>query len=274
MIEQEGKDNLPIIVDRIREMATLLDTYPNDYIYFEITDESDTVKRTKLYTRLENKGLVRNIVANDLNFPNNHEGALRYVKENSDKKIRKERDRRASTVLADVLITANGDIDFDELSIELYNMKYHSFPVGNFGKTKEDITMFIRGRKNKGGNLELLFFKQKGLLPDYGFTKDIPRILEKNLILNSLPNYVQEKGFTTEAERLKTSFQEIRDLDLETARNKLNEEIQKIQYKDILKEFVQQLNEGHTEFPEYVQSVADTLSETGYYETSVSTIEV
>ena len=274
MIEQEGNDNLPIIEDRIREMATLLDTYPNDYISFEITDESENVKRTKIYNRLEKKGLVRNIVANSLNFPDNQDVVIRYAKENSDKKIRKERDRRASTILANVLITANGDIDFDVLSIELYNMIYRSYPVGRFGKTEEDIPMFIRGRKSKEGNLELLSFKQNGPLPNYEFTKNLPQMLEKNLILNALPNYVQEKGFTTEAERLKTSFQEIKDLDLESARSKLNEEIQKIQYKGILRGFVQQLDEDYTEFPEYVQSVADTLSETRYYETSVSTIEM
>jgi hypothetical protein len=283
IVEQVPLSTKDIIDSKIREVYSFIgesDEGLQKFIGFEITDESSSLKDSKLYTRKQKKEMSPYIAITETRFPHNSSKELeRYRKENKDKKTFRSRMERFAKTKAFVSIETDGNFDLDEIEFQAVNMEHRTYGNDIYKNTEEELgiterALQVKTRFNKDGNIDVLYYRQIKELPNYNIVDTFPKLLQKNLMINALPNHLQREGFTENAEKLRISLQESKDLDNDSFLEKFEEEVRSLPYKEILNGFVEKLEEDYTSIPEYVQSVADTLNESGYYEAYTDTLEL
>lgn len=253
MIEEERTYQHTDIEEAIKQINPILEQEHGKEIFFDVTEA------------LNQEGNPYLTLTNPL-LPNSEEQLQEYVRNNPT------RLEAMATTKARVFFPPDGSVELDKESIDIFDSLHKREFMYKGVLIKNPLK--IIGRKNSEGNIELLYIKQLEKLPNTDFANSLPNTVQKYLMINALPNYIERSGLLEKAVELRKAFLDAKNLDLKSFSEYFVQKVQDLPYKEILKNFVKQWHDDYKEFPEYVQSVADALSETKYYETSVSTVEV
>ncbi|MBI2483716.1 hypothetical protein HYV71_00850 [Candidatus Uhrbacteria bacterium] len=131
----------------------------------------------------------------------------------------------------------------------------------------------IIGRKNQENKFDLLSFNQIADLPAPEIVTQLPKLVEKYVLLRALPGYLRRIGQSGRATELRQSLFGLENLQFDQFITRYKEIIASMPGQEFVESFRTQFRGNFTVFPEYLSCVQAALSEFKCFETHITSID-